>query len=156
MSRSLNDHRQVARPLGENACPGSSRTLGTWGASHPCGSHRCGGRPTGRRIAWHRVSCDPAVRARDGAPTPDITLQGLSTRGDGGPRALRVLLVPYGGLLAAGLRAGETLLVGGATGNSGSAAVAVAPAMGAGRRQQAAVQAFLDESRWAKTTTLST
>lgn len=46
--------------------------------------------------------------------------------------ALNTLLVPYGGLLAAGLQAGETLLVSGATGNFGSAAVAVALAMGAG------------------------
>ncbi|MER8162897.1 hypothetical protein ABTY51_49300, partial [Streptomyces sp. NPDC094472] len=40
---------------------------------------------------------------------------------------------PYGGLLAGGLAAGETLLVSGATGNLGSSAVAVALAMGAGR-----------------------
>jgi alcohol dehydrogenase len=46
--------------------------------------------------------------------------------------ALGVLLVPYGGLLAAKLQAGETLLVSGATGNYGSATVAVALAMGAG------------------------
>ncbi len=46
--------------------------------------------------------------------------------------ALNLLLVPYGGLLAANLRAGETVLVSGATGNFGSAAVAVALAMGAG------------------------
>lgn len=46
--------------------------------------------------------------------------------------ALNVLLVPYGGLLAANLQAGETILVSGATGNFGSAAVAVALAMGAG------------------------
>lgn len=45
--------------------------------------------------------------------------------------ALNLLLVPYGGLLAADLQAGETLLVSGATGNFGSAAVAVALAMGA-------------------------
>ena len=45
--------------------------------------------------------------------------------------AIGVLMVPYGGLLAAGLRAGETLLVSGATGNFGSAAVAVGLAMGA-------------------------
>jgi alcohol dehydrogenase len=43
------------------------------------------------------------------------------------------LLVPYGGLLAADLRAGETLVVNGATGGFGSAGVAVALAMGAGR-----------------------
>ena len=45
--------------------------------------------------------------------------------------ALGTLLVPYGGLLAANLRAGETVLVNGATGTFGSAAVAVAVAMGA-------------------------
>ncbi len=45
--------------------------------------------------------------------------------------ALNVMLVPYGGLLAAALQAGETLLVSGATGNFGSACVAVALAMGA-------------------------
>ncbi|HEY6648106.1 MAG TPA: alcohol dehydrogenase catalytic domain-containing protein [Mycobacterium sp.] len=45
--------------------------------------------------------------------------------------AIGILLVPYGGLLAAGLEAGETLLVSGATGNFGSAGVAVGLAMGA-------------------------
>ncbi|MBR0715775.1 zinc-binding alcohol dehydrogenase family protein [Bradyrhizobium liaoningense] len=45
--------------------------------------------------------------------------------------ALGTLLVPYGGLLAANLRPGETVLVSGATGNFGSAAVSVALAMGA-------------------------
>jgi alcohol dehydrogenase len=45
--------------------------------------------------------------------------------------ALGTCLVPYGGLLAAKLQAGETVLVSGATGNFGSAAVAVALAMGA-------------------------
>ena len=47
--------------------------------------------------------------------------------------AMGLLLVPYGGLLAVDLRAGETIVVSGATGNFGSAAVAVALAMGAGR-----------------------
>ena len=42
------------------------------------------------------------------------------------------LLVPYGGLLAAGLQAGETVLISGATGHFGSASVAAAIAMGAG------------------------
>ncbi|HSB21627.1 MAG TPA: zinc-binding alcohol dehydrogenase family protein [Burkholderiaceae bacterium] len=46
--------------------------------------------------------------------------------------ALGVCLVPYGGLVAAQLRAGETVLVNGATGAFGSAGVAVALAMGAG------------------------
>ncbi|MGJ4931426.1 alcohol dehydrogenase catalytic domain-containing protein [Bradyrhizobium sp. HKCCYLS2038] len=45
--------------------------------------------------------------------------------------ALGTLLVPYGGLLAANLQAGETVLISGATGRFGSAAVAVALAMGA-------------------------
>jgi NADPH:quinone reductase-like Zn-dependent oxidoreductase len=113
------------------------------------------------------VFCDPTVRSRDGALSPDITLQGLSARDAGGLRlqkyfrdgswaeqmrvptenakpigaidpadagawcALGTYLVPYGGFLAANLQAGETVLVSGATGNFGSAAVAVALAMGA-------------------------
>ncbi len=125
--------------------------------------------PDATRLAigdW--VTCDPTVRARDDALTPDITLQGWSARGEGGLRlqqhfhhgpfaeqmlvptenavpigsidaadaglwcALTLLLVPYGGLLAANLQAGETVLISGATGNFGSAGVAVALAMGAG------------------------
>lgn len=46
--------------------------------------------------------------------------------------AMGSLLVPYGGLLAINLAAGETVLVNGATGAFGSAGVAVALAMGAG------------------------
>jgi len=46
--------------------------------------------------------------------------------------ALSRLLVPYGGLLAGDLKAGETLVVSGATGGFGGAGVAVALAMGAG------------------------
>ncbi|MFF8313288.1 alcohol dehydrogenase catalytic domain-containing protein [Streptomyces lydicus] len=115
------------------------------------------------------VWCDATVRSRDDALTPDITLQGWSSRGDGGARlaqhlhdgsfaelmrvptenvfrlpaaaeddparwaALGLHGIPYGGLLAGGLEAGETLLVSGATGNLGSSAVAVALALGAGR-----------------------
>ncbi|WNV87303.1 zinc-binding alcohol dehydrogenase family protein [Umezawaea sp. Da 62-37] len=125
--------------------------------------------PDSTRLApgdW--VLCDPTVRSRDDARTPDITLQGASARGDGGLRlqehfgqgsyaerllvptenayplgsvnpadagrwtALNLCLVPFGGLLAGDLRAGETVLVSGATGHFGSAAVAVALAMGAG------------------------
>ena len=125
--------------------------------------------PDATRLAvgdW--VCCDPTVRSRDDALSPDITLQGWSARGEGGLRlqqffhhgpfaeqmrlptenaipigaiqaaeagrwcALNLMLVPYGGLLAAKLQAGETILVSGATGNFGSAAVAVALAMGAG------------------------
>ena len=124
--------------------------------------------PDATRLAvgdW--VYCDPAVRGRDDALAPDITLQGLSARGEGGLKlqrhfrhgsfaeqmmvptenvkrigaideaeaarwcALGTLLVPYGGFLAANLRPGETVLVSGATGNFGSAAVSVALAIGA-------------------------
>ncbi len=113
------------------------------------------------------VFCDPTVRSRDGAPTPDITLQGASARGEGGQKlqryfrdgtfaeqvrvptenaapigtidpedagrwcAVGALLIAYGGLLAMDFRPGETLLVSAATGNFGSATVALALAMGA-------------------------
>ncbi len=45
--------------------------------------------------------------------------------------AINTLLIAYGGLLAIDFRPGETLLVSGATGNFGSATVALAMAMGA-------------------------
>lgn len=119
-------------------------------------------------VAGDWVLCDPTIRSRDGGTIPDITLQGLSARGDGGLKlqkhfhhgsfaermllptenayplgfissteaaqwsAISQLLVPYGGLLALDLKAGETVLVSGATGNFGSSGVAVALAMGAG------------------------
>ena len=125
--------------------------------------------PDATRLAvgdW--VFCDPTVRSRDDALTPDITLQGWSARGDGGLRlqrhykhgpfaeqmlvptenavpigcidpaeaglwcAMLTGLVPFGGLVAAGLQAGEIVLVSGATGNFGSAGVLAALAMGAG------------------------
>ncbi|HZD25282.1 MAG TPA: zinc-binding dehydrogenase [Alphaproteobacteria bacterium] len=67
-------------------------------------------------------------------PTENVTPIG-EIEPDEAPRwcALGTLLVPYGGLLAIDLRAGETVVVNGATGNFGSAGVAVALAMGAGR-----------------------
>jgi alcohol dehydrogenase len=125
------------------------------------------------------VYCDPTVRSRDNALSPDIALQGLTGGSEGGLRlqryfhdgawaeqmrlptenavpigdiadkdagrwcALGTLLVPYGGFLAVNLQAGEIALVNGATGNFGSAAVAVALGMGAqcvvatGRNEQA-------------------
>ncbi len=112
------------------------------------------------------VYCDPTVRARDDAISPEIVLQGLTAGSlaalplheyfhDGSfaerlrtptenvmpigdltveeaPRwmAMGKMLVPYGGWLASELKAGETALVSGATGAFGSAAVAVALAMG--------------------------
>ena len=114
------------------------------------------------------VYCDPTIRARDDALTPDVMLQGLIAPGPGPKRlqawvgdggwaeqirvptenvtrlgsvdpdqavqwcAMGTLLVPFGGLLAAELQAGETLLIHGATGSFGSAGVAVALSMGAG------------------------
>jgi NADPH:quinone reductase-like Zn-dependent oxidoreductase len=114
------------------------------------------------------VYCDPTVRARDDAVSPDIILQGLTAGSpeaqplqdyhhDGsfaqrmrtptenvtrlgeitteeapGWCALGTCLVPYGGLFAGGLQPGETALISGATGNFGSAGVAVALALGAG------------------------
>lgn len=125
------------------------------------------------------VYCDPTVRSRDDALSPDIALQGLTGGNEAGMRlqryyrdgawaeqmrvptenairigaideadaarwcALGTLLVPYGGFLAAELQPGETVLVNGATGSFGSAAVAVALGMGAscviatGRNEQA-------------------
>lgn len=46
---------------------------------------------------------------------------------------MNTLLVSYGGFLAAGLQPGQVVMVNGATGHFGSAAVAVAVAMGAAR-----------------------
>ncbi len=78
---------------------------------------------------------------RDGAfaeqvrmPTENIARIGDIDRADAGRWcALGTMLVPYGGLLAGRLQAGETLVVNGATGTFGSAGVAVAVAMGASR-----------------------
>ena len=124
--------------------------------------------PDATRLApgdW--VYCDPTVRSRDDAVSPDIMLQGLTGGSEGGLKlhryyhdgsfaeqmrvptenltrlgdidpaqapawcALGSLLVPYGGLLVANLKAGEIVVVNGATGAFGSAGVAVALAMGA-------------------------
>jgi alcohol dehydrogenase len=67
-------------------------------------------------------------------PTENVTSIGDIDPADAGRWcALGHLLVPYGGLLAIGFRAGETLVVNGATGGFGSAGVAVALALGAAR-----------------------
>ena len=134
----------------------------------PIGRVRAIGNDSTRLKVGDWVYCDPTIRARDDALTPDIMLQGLIAPGPGPARlqawvgdggwaeqirvptenvtplgpvdpnqalqwcALGTLLVPFGGLLAAELQAGETLLLHGATGSFGSAGVAVALAMGAG------------------------
>jgi alcohol dehydrogenase len=65
-------------------------------------------------------------------PTENVTPIGDIDAADAGRwTALGRLLVPYGGLLAGDLKAGETLVVNGATGGFGGAGVAVALAMGA-------------------------
>jgi alcohol dehydrogenase len=67
-------------------------------------------------------------------PTENATPIGDIDAADAGRwAALGRLLVPFGGLLAGELRAGETLVVNGATGGFGGAGVAVALALGAGR-----------------------
>jgi alcohol dehydrogenase len=67
-------------------------------------------------------------------PTENVTPIGDIDPADAGRWcALGHLLVPYGGLLAIGLLAGETLVVNGATGGFGSAGVAVGLALGAAR-----------------------
>ncbi|MBL6936906.1 MAG: zinc-binding dehydrogenase [Alphaproteobacteria bacterium] len=65
-------------------------------------------------------------------PTDNVTPIGaIGTKDAGRWTAISRLLVPYGGLLAGDLKAGETILVNGATGGFGGAGVAVALAMGA-------------------------
>lgn len=65
-------------------------------------------------------------------PTENVTPIGDIDAADAGKwTALGRLLVPYGGLLAGNLQAGETLVVSGATGGFGGAGVAVALGMGA-------------------------
>ncbi|MBV8682517.1 MAG: zinc-binding dehydrogenase [Caulobacteraceae bacterium] len=64
-------------------------------------------------------------------PTENVTPIGDIDAADAGRwTAVGRLLVPYGGLLAGDLRAGETLVVNGATGGFGGAGVAAALAMG--------------------------
>jgi alcohol dehydrogenase len=67
-------------------------------------------------------------------PTENVTPIGDIDAAEAGRwSGLGRLLVPYGGLLAIDLRAGETLVVNGATGGFGGAGVAVALAMAAGK-----------------------
>jgi alcohol dehydrogenase len=80
----------------------------------------------------HRHFHDGAWAEQVMVPTENVKPLGDIAAGDAARwSAIGTLLVPYGGLLAAGLEAGETLLVSGATGNFGSATIAVALAMGA-------------------------
>ncbi|MGC3024429.1 alcohol dehydrogenase catalytic domain-containing protein [Burkholderia sp. DN3021] len=84
----------------------------------------------GKRLQHHFHDGPFAERLR--VPTENAVRIGDIPRADAARWcALVTLLVPYGGLLASDLRAGEILLVSGATGNFGSAGIAVALAMGA-------------------------
>ncbi|MDE2357653.1 MAG: zinc-binding dehydrogenase [Alphaproteobacteria bacterium] len=80
--------------------------------------------------AYHHGSFAQRVRV----PTENVTPLGDLDPGEIGRwAALGRLLAPFGGLLAGELKAGETLVVSGATGGFGAAGVMVALAMGAGR-----------------------
>ena len=85
-------------------------------------------------LPLHRLYHHGAYAEQMLVPTENVTLIGEIDPADAGRWcALGRLLVPYGGLLAGNLRAGETLVVSGATGGFGGAGVAVALAMGAAR-----------------------
>jgi alcohol dehydrogenase len=85
-------------------------------------------------LPLHRFYHHGAFAEQMLVPTENATPIGDIDAADAGRwTALGRLLVPYGGLLAGDLRAGETLVVNGATGGFGGAGVAVALAMGAGR-----------------------
>lgn len=77
---------------------------------------------------------DGAFAEQMRVPTENVTRLGPIESVDA-PRWSRLgtLLVPFGGLLAIDLKAGETVVINGATGRFGSAAVEVALAMGAAR-----------------------
>jgi alcohol dehydrogenase len=85
-------------------------------------------------LPLHRVYHHGSYAEQMLVPMENVTRLGDIDPADAGRwTALGRLLVPYGGLLAGDLKAGETLVVNGATGGFGSAGVAVALAMGAGR-----------------------
>jgi alcohol dehydrogenase len=86
--------------------------------------------PGGMRLQQHFRHGSYAEQMR--VPTENVKRLGAITSEEASQWcALGTALVPYGGFLAANLQAGETVLVSGATGNFGSAAVSVALAMGA-------------------------
>jgi len=85
-------------------------------------------------VSLHRFYHHGSFAEQMLVPTENVTPIGDIDAEDAGRWcALSSLLVPYGGLLAGDLRAGETLVVNGATGGFGSAGIAVALAMGAGK-----------------------
>ena len=89
---------------------------------------------TDAALPLHRLYHHGSFAEQMLVPTENVTLIGDIDPADAGRWCgLSRLLVPYGGLLAGDLRAGETLMVSGATGGFGGAGVAVALAMGAAK-----------------------
>ena len=89
-----------------------------------------GGSEAGLKL--HKYFHDGSFAERMRVPTENVTRLGAIDPVEAPAWcALGTLLVPYGGFLVANLTAGETVVVNGATGAFGSAAVAVALAMGA-------------------------
>jgi alcohol dehydrogenase len=85
-------------------------------------------------LPLHRFYHHGAFAEQMLVPTENVTPIGDIDAADAGRwTALGRLLVPYGGLLAGDLKAGETLVVNGATGGFGGAGVAAALAMGASK-----------------------
>jgi alcohol dehydrogenase len=89
---------------------------------------------TAAALPLHRFYHHGSFAERMLVPTENVTRIGEIEASEAGRwTAMGRLLVPYGGLLAGGLKAGETLVVNGATGGFGGAGIAVALAMGVGR-----------------------
>ncbi len=119
-------------------------SVGDWVYADPTVRSRDGGREPDITLQGWSASSEGGLRLqqhfRDGGyaeqmrvPTENVVSIGTIDEADAGRWcALGILLVPYGGLLAADVRAGETVLISGATGGFGSAAVAAALGMGAG------------------------
>jgi alcohol dehydrogenase len=85
-------------------------------------------------LPLHRLYHHGSYAEQMMVPTENVTRIGDINPADAGRWCgLSRLLVPYGGLLAGDLRAGETVLVSGATGGFGGAGVAVALGLGAGK-----------------------
>jgi alcohol dehydrogenase len=85
-------------------------------------------------LSLHRYYHHGTFAQQTLVPTENVTPIGDINAAEAGRwTALSRLLVPFGGLLAGDLKAGETIVVNGATGGFGGAAVAVAVAMGAGK-----------------------
>jgi alcohol dehydrogenase len=88
---------------------------------------------TDAALPLHRLYRNGSYAEQMMVPMENITRIGdIDLKDAGRWCGLSRLLVPYGGLWAGDLKAGETLLVSGATGGFGGAGVAVALAMGAG------------------------